>query len=176
MSLAALLKAMRKNLRAEVPLADSECDVMPDGRPVIGFGKRFVAIHPVRWYPPGNIVVGLREFHDITCTITQRCLARPKDKFMSDLYLDHLQGLEQLARKITKVVHQSQTLMGVANDWIEGEDWIINPLVWAGTDAAPQVVGADWVGSAGQPEERAALVVGVHFREAERVQCDTHLE
>lgn len=173
MSLAALLTAVRNQLRTKMGLSPLECDCQGKGQPPPIVGERYIAVHPTGWGPgDSRIDHGLDEVYRVTCTITKRISAVPKDRIPSEVFLKTLTGLEALARLAMKHVHQNYDVMNAANDLISGSDKLMQPLFWDGNDVPPREETGEWVWSDNPRDMNlaAALVLPVHFREARRMQ------
>jgi len=177
-SLSALLQAVRDQLRKEVPLKVSECDIQPDGQPPPGIGRQYVAVHPTGWENDiPQMSRGLSELYAISVTLTMRAPESPRDRIMSELYLKALKGMESIIRRIIIKIHDNYTVLISANKLIDGDDKIVEPLRWASTDAQPRMVGPEWLFSAEEGfKGTAALVMESRFITGRRIQSHTNME
>lgn len=179
MSLSALLTAVRDHLRSELDIAEAECDCQLDGQPQPVFGSRYIAVHPTSWTPGDTrIDHGLDELFGVTCTITSRVSATPRDRLMGNVFLKELEGTEALARAVAAAVHQDYDLMNAANAKIGGGDKLMQPLFWDGTQVPPRMETGSWVWStnAAEMDLIAAMVLPVRFSNARRMQSYAKME
>ncbi len=179
MSLSALLTAVRNHLRSELDIKSEECDCQPDGQPQPAFGSRYIAVHPTSWTPGDTrIDHGIDELFGVTCTITIRVSAVPRDRLMGEKFLKSLTGIEALARATAAVVHQNYDVMNAANAMIGGDHKLMQPLFWNGTQMPPRMETGTWVWStkAAEMDLVAALVLPVRFGNARRIQSYAQME
>lgn len=172
MSLAALLRATQDHLATVLTLTvDRDISVQEDDQPPPFVGQLHYVVHATDWRWPGatdNDV--LDEQYGITVSITQRTPVAPRDRKMSHLYLDRLEGVEKLARQVMLACHLNYTLFGLANKYAEGTLALVEPLRWEATDPKPKNVGPDWFWATDPNATDCGWVLGVHFGRARRIQ------
>jgi len=158
-------------LRLNMELAEDECHVMPDARPMPACGQRFVAVYAHSWNASPddfNASEGLAEWYGISCAATFRSTHIPFDRFIPGIGLD----LEDFCRRIMANLHLSQAVLLRTNDRIEEElgqsSAMLEQLRWASTDASPMFVGGDWFSS--EDDKKTGLMMEVRFEQATRLQ------
>ena len=186
MSLRALLLATRDRLRRQLSLAPSECEAYDDPQPPPTAGRRFLAVYPGPYGDGGHGDMSIFERIGVNVGITLRFSAVPKDRLASSVFLDALGGIEPLARAVMLACHRNYDLMQAANVIIAddlglavGDSTIqpfVEPLVWSGTGAKPEVKFGDWFWATdAAAAQKSALFVPVTFIGAKRPQtlCST---
>lgn len=185
MSLAALLQAVRDEIRENLPgINNASCKVSVDAQPDATIGKRFIAIYPTVWRPTGGeVCMGIAEEYGLAVGITFMAGDIPADR-TEDLYLRILWGMESTARKIAALVHQSYEVQARADQIIkdraalEGNpapaNLMTEPLRWLGTDTSPQPKYGDWIYSK-ETDKICAYLLNVYFGQASRYQSKENL-
>ena len=165
MALAALLKACRSTLRTYMPLENEMCRIMPGPRPAPSCGQKFYSIWALDWSPTdSDLNQGLDEVYSIAVTITYRAPYVPYDDQGEELFVGDLESMEADARRIIALLHQSYTLLNVANNLISHRaSKLFEPLRFQNADATPSYVSGEWFGASGSNEAYAGLVQQVNF-------------
>lgn len=176
MSVSALLHGIYETLLKDTSINKENCGIQEDGQPGLIFPDYYVAIHLVDWSPGTPPVdTGLYEKYAFACTVTRRIASSPVSRTMTLRFIDQVEGIEKIARKINRTVNLNYELLQLANNHLhDSREWIVEPLRWSGT-TAPRVVGADWVWSDAN-EPRAALVTTSTFTGAGRDQPIDNVE
>jgi hypothetical protein len=188
MSLAALLVAVRDELRGVLAMPDAVIGIEEDGQPPPGIGaSTYIAIHPVSWRPSNGreVVMGLDESYAIGVTITKRVGYIPQDRMVEEMYLKSLVGFEQLARRIMVAIHQSGTVMERANQFILANkltdtqtDPFIEWLRWRSTQEVPTKRDGSWMWETNPDkiDNLAFETITIVFSEARRIQKSSLME
>lgn len=181
MSLVQLLLACESHLRDTLHLPTREVSAHEDGQPHPDMGRRFIAIHGKTWQSAGPSEGYIDETYTVGITITYRLPQIPPDRQFEYVWAKAVKGMEALMRDITAAIHQSYTLLGVANTKAATAEGklvtdptfykFIEPLEWSGGDATPRTETGDWVFS-DNPEEankEAAMVAELEFSGCRRM-------
>ncbi len=184
MSLAALLQAVRDELRTVMGLPMIQIEVQEDGQPPPGMGgDLYLSVHPLSWRPTSGaeVVLGIDESYSVGVTITKRIRHTPPDRIGREVYLKSLIGFEAIARKIMVAIHQSETVMERANQYIaasqtddNGYDPILEWLRWSSTQEVPTRRDGSWLWETNL--ELASETVTIVFSEARRIQQSSLME
>jgi hypothetical protein len=170
-SIYALLKAARDDLRSRVPLIEAECEVMPDGRPEPKMGRVFAAVHDNgNWWNSSK--ENLDEMIGFDVTITLK-VDTPSDRTGEHRIAKASTGLLALAEKAVIVLHSSYLCMDQANlylaaDGTLGESFVEPPRFSRGSKI--QQRGGDWYGAVNEERRPACLTVQLSFRDARRLR------
>jgi len=167
MSLSAVLTAVRNTLRADLTLADNECEIRPGPEPPAVAGSVYYAVYGESWNPGDRL--GSRF---------------PFDKYGDEAYIKATSGLEARIRAVNSTVHQSIPIHTAANVLISGTDKMVEYFRWSGSDAIPQLRDGDWFisrnenprSTRGAGDEYAAMVMTTRFEDARRIQTYANME
>ena len=186
MSLSAVLTAVRNTLRADLTLADNECEIRPGPEPPAVAGSVYYAVYGESWNPGDrDLNRGIDEYFGIAVTVTQRLGSRfPFDKYGDEAYIKATSGLEARIRAVNSTVHQSIPIHTAANVLISGTDKMVEYFRWSGSDAIPQLRDGDWFisrnenprSTRGAGDEYAAMVMTTRFEDARRIQTYANME
>lgn len=175
MSMSALLTAVRNQLRDDLKIPETDCDIQPNGQPPPTCGQIYYAVHALSHDPETtNPDQWIGEVYNIGITITRRAAAVPTDRRPTETLYKATTGLEARARAVVKNLHMKYDVITDANALISGTDKIQEPLRWQGTDAEPEEVDGTWYH--GRPDERAGLTLTVRLGGAMRYQTLANLE
>jgi hypothetical protein len=111
MSMTVILAATHKVLKQHGVFTDqvnSTIRLTPEPPPYSGF-ERFVCIHPLNWDPGITMSEqheGSDELFSIGITLTRRCSVIPNDQHAQRAVFETVTGLETLARRVLKVMHE----------------------------------------------------------------------
>ena len=176
MALFPLLVATRDKLRSELKFADNEVIISSDrGRPPATMGNQHVAVWSPRWTPDEvDLNLALSELYDVTVTVTMRVNGIPMDSLDTDLFVNQGLTIDKIMRRCILSIHQAYDILTAANNQIEGDDKIIEPLRWIGGDAMPVKRGSEWLNTENPYVEQQAacfLTMQHNFARAKRVQA-----
>lgn len=173
-----LLTAVRNQLRLPAPTGagyrDTECNCEPDDQFPATAGDVYVAVMPGGFMPgpTHNSSGGVRDFiYGVNVVVVRRVANVPRDR-QRDVFLNHLDSLDDDIDRIIANVDWSQTVRVAANALITAEtgstQGFIYPLRFAGQVSAPVPVGAEKFGAASGKQE-AGMMVTIPFHSARRI-------
>lgn len=188
MSLAAVLVAVRDELRDVLAMPDAVIGIEEDGQPPPGMGaSTYIAVHPISWRPTNSqeVIMGLDESYAIGVTITKRVAHVPQDRRVEEVFLKSLIGFEQLSRRIMVAIHQSGSVMERANQYIiankltnDQTDPILEWLRWRSTQEVPTSRDGSWMWETNPDriDNLAFETVTIVFSDARRIQQSSLME
>lgn len=173
-----LLTAVRNQLRLPAPTGagyrDTECDCEPDDDFPATAGDVYVAVMAGGFMPgpTHNSSGGVRDFiYGVNVAVVRRISNVPKDR-KTDVFLNHLDSLDDDIDRIIANVDWNQSIRVAANALITAEtgstQGFIYPLRLAGQVSAPQPVGAEKFGAVGA-KHPAGMMVTIPFHSARRI-------
>jgi hypothetical protein len=149
-----------------LPINETVCDVMPDGRPPPVFGELFISVHPGG--SRGNSQEVLWSIHAINVTVTLRTGKSTNDRVGTHDMIKKSLGILEITTKLTKMIHMNYQILQIANSYIDdpANKWA-EPLRF-NTSPSPRMVGKEWL----QVEEGTdlAIVHNINFSEAVLVE------
>lgn len=179
MSLAALTRAVRDQLKAAAPdglaLLLTQCEVMADDRPPPRCPNTFYAVHG-QATEAGIYSMAVWENYNINVTISVRLMAS-FDRIATDEMLatgaafyersDDVRAC--LMAQWVSVLNRANAYVGVNDLSATTHRRFIEPLVYTGTDGNPRLVGGSWFW--GDPKhENCGLRQTIRFHGAKCIQ------
>lgn len=161
----AMLRAVRTRLRANMTLADSECDVEDDGLPPPVWRTRYLAIQPAQFENrrEADLSLTIRIGLDVVVYVRVPFIGETKSR---DLLADKI-GITALCFSVIQAVHNDYAnVMNVANASLAAGQAFVEPLQFEGVSAPRRVSGAELFADTENPEKNAAMVRTVRFRNA----------
>lgn len=168
---AALLQAVRDQIRDRCGYGENECEVEFDEQAPATVGQVYIAVCPGGWRPgPNNDNGGgvLDELIDVEVTCILRAANVPRDRKRS-VFLDNLNGLNERLSKIDNWIHFRTEVMQKANALLESTQGFIEMLKFGGMEAKPRAVTSETF-AAKSGENAAGLARTIMFRGARRIQ------
>ena len=176
-----LMLAVRDQLRREVPLADSECEIeLDEGALPATIGKVYVVVAPSGWQPgPCHNASG--GVNDLLYGIKVMAIARrpevPRDRrrdaITGSQFLDSLGSLDDLIDQIFETVDYRYDVINAANTAIQEEinsdEGFIEPLRFAGMEDPKPLSGESF----GSRSPWAGMISTLHFHGARRITTKT---
>lgn len=122
MSHTILLAAVKQTLKQHSNIDSSWLAVRATPNPPAYAGQeRFIVLHPGQhqYGPSDDQIEGFDEYFGIQITLTRRVSSLPEDQQLTRGYLDPYQGLETLARRVIKTMHEHRyTILNFANTFV----------------------------------------------------------
>ena len=171
MSIRAMLTGLVTHLREQLSLDDDECDVQPDARPPAIMGEKYIAICEDGITAQGTRGQGastLTKYYQFRISVTRRTGQYGRDR-SKKIYLENIDGIDQLATEIIAQVHGSYDLMNLANQELSGLVKFTLPLWFVGQEPT-RLEAADWAGPVSESDSSTYIVSVLRFAGAMRVQ------
>lgn len=170
MSEAALLVAVRDNLRELCDYTPAQCEIEMDEEAPPTSGDLVVLVMPGGWTFSNEAEGGcvLAELFAVKVMVAMRLKTVPQDRQRSML-IDTLFGLEAHTRKIIAKTHLSYRVNNKANEAIvDSAEGFVEPLRFAGMEAKPRAMGPEFFKAVAGSECGVARTI--LFNQAKRIQ------
>jgi len=173
MSEAALLVAVRDNLRELCGYTPAQCEIEIDEEAPPTSGDLVVLVMPGGW-TFGSAAEGgdvLDELYGVKVMVAMRLKAVPQDR-QRQMLIDTMFGLEKHTRQIIAKTHMSYRVQQKANENIvDGPEGFVEPLRFAGMEPKPRPLGADFFKAVQGSEYGIGRTV--LFHQARRIQTQS---